>query len=82
MLHHGKNIQKLIYENPTTTYILTPHFIISEMESEAASAMMNEESSDLIKDLLKSFDLQEKEELFLDFLCDEPINLHYVYEFR
>ena len=48
----------------------------------AASAMKNEEPPDLIQDLLKSFDLQEKEELFLNFLCDEAINLHYVYEFR
>ena len=76
MLHHGRNIQKLIFDSPTT-----PHFI-SEMEMMAASAMKNEEPPDLIQDLLKGFDLQEKEELFLNFLCDEAINLHYVYEFR
>ena len=47
-----------------------------------ASAIINEDPPDLIKKLLKSFGLQEKEELFLNFLCDEAINLHYVYEFR
>ena len=48
----------------------------------AASAIINEDPPDLIKKLLKSFGLQEKEDLFLNFLCDEAINLHYVYEFR
>ena len=51
----------------------------------AASAIVNEEPPHLVKDfvqIFESFGLQEKEELFLNFLCDEAINLHYVYEFR
>ena len=53
----------------------------------AASAIIHDEQppQHLVKDfvqIFESFGLQEKEELFLNFLCNEAINLHHVYEFR